>query len=1179
MSDEHPLGLIESLVSEQRERWHQGQRISAEIYLEQNPSLQVNPSFALELIYNEILLREEEGETPLLEEYLGRFPRLAAQLRPLFEVHQEFGRRHPPDAVGWTPPAPHVLARNWPAVDGYVIEGQLGVGGMGIVYRARQVRADRRVALKMIRTGDAGAAEAQARFRDEARKLARLSHPHIVPIYEVGEQDGQPFFSMELVGGGSLAARLQGTPLPPRAAAQLVELIARAMHFVHQAGIIHRDLKPANILLAGGPEVPVEQWVPKITDFGLAKRLDGEGVSTASGVLPGTPSYMAPEQIHGSSEEVSPLTDVYGLGAILYELLTGRPPFRGASIMDTLQQVRSREPVPPRSLQPAVPPDLQTICLKCLQKQPGKRYADAQTLAQDLQHFLEGRPILARPAGPMERLACWGRRNPLVALLLAAVLLSLLGGTATASWFWAQAVKEKTKAEQEAGRAQREADQAEEERRKTSRNWYAAEINLAEEDWRGGSLEVLRERLGRLVDKAPRDFEWHYLHRLSRLEPRILAGRDKSTPGSARRGVAFSPDGRLLAAPGPGEKMMIRDSVTGQVTHTFDSPAILAVSYRVVRHRPLLAAACNDRTVRVWDPETKAEVCCFRGHRGQVNSVALSPEGTLLASAAGDHTVKLWHLELRKEVHSFRHTGRVYSVAFSSEGDHLAAAADDGTIKVWTRNGASEWREQSFVGHQGPVWCVAFSPEGPYLASAGEDGTVRVWDSGPGKVPHILRGHTGAVHGVAFSPDGQRLVSASADGTVRVWDWKEASCSHLFRGHTGPVSGVAFGPEGRRVASASGWDQTVRVWNTTLSPDALVLGSQSRAVKSVAFSADGRYLASASTNPDTQAVPGPRSPARVTVWESATGVEILDLPGHTSVAFSADSLILAAASKGTTVTLWAMPGGQLIRTLDVGEGVVTGLAFSPTGKTLAAGSATGGKVLVWETETGKEILRLKGKRGRVLDLAFSADGQHLAASIGSSEGEVVVWDTRTAQVAHTFAIGRAQVNCLTFSPDSRHLAWASSDRTVKIRELAREEVMTLAWPDLDIRGLAYSPSGHRLATAGADGTVKVWDPVLGRVLLTLRGHRGAVNGVAFSSDGLRLASAGRDGTIRLRDATPPTPEILEQREAIGLVRFLFAGNLDRQKVLERIDADVTTSERVKQQARDLAKRYRQKDDG
>src|SRR5262245_22565102 len=308
-----------------------------------------------------------------------------------------------------------VQSRNeWPLIPGYEILGELGHGGMGVVYKARQVSLGRLVALKMILAGTYARPHDLARFRTEVRAVAHLQHPHIVQFYDAGEHDGKPYFALEFLGGGSLARNFGGRPLKPRQAAQLVKTLAGAMQYAHQRGIVHRDLKPSNVLLT-------EEGIPKITDFGLAKQLEADSTLTQSGTIIGTPSYMAPEQARGETKDIGPLVDVYALGAILYELLTGRPPFRAHTPVDTILQVRSEKPVPPSRLQPAVPRTLEAVCLKCLHKEPGKRYTHARTLGEDLQRFLVGEPVLALPITPLQRATRWTKRNRRPILLSAGV--------------------------------------------------------------------------------------------------------------------------------------------------------------------------------------------------------------------------------------------------------------------------------------------------------------------------------------------------------------------------------------------------------------------------------------------------------------------------------------------------------------------------------------------------------------------------------------------------------------------------------------------------------------------------------------------------------------------------------------------------------------------------------------
>jgi tetratricopeptide (TPR) repeat protein len=422
--------------------WRGGERPALEAFLAEAPAA-LRAEALRQFLLLDVEYRRLAGEAPAPADYLPRFADCGAMLA---EVLAAGPVERAPESQTDLPAEADTLAREvavgpTPAVPGYEILGELGRGAMGVVYRARQTSLGRLVALKMIRDAGLAGAEEVHRFRAEAQALARLQHPHIVQVHEVGTHEGRPYFVLEYVEGGSLDRRLGGALLAPGQAAELVQTLARAMDAAHQAGVVHRDLKPANVLVGA-------DWLLKVTDFGLAKRLDDDSGRTRTGAVVGTPSYMAPEQAAGRVKDVGPAADVYALGAILYELLTGRPPFKGASVLDTLELVRSQEPLPPRRLNPKAPRDLETICLKCLQKTPARRYASAGELAEDLARFRRGEPIRARPVGPLRQTWRWCRRNPAVAALSAAAALLLVAGLLGMTGLYLDAERQRREAEE-----------------------------------------------------------------------------------------------------------------------------------------------------------------------------------------------------------------------------------------------------------------------------------------------------------------------------------------------------------------------------------------------------------------------------------------------------------------------------------------------------------------------------------------------------------------------------------------------------------------------------------------------------------------------------------------------------------------------------------------------------------
>jgi eukaryotic-like serine/threonine-protein kinase len=780
----------------------------------------------------------DSGESGLWERLLSRReektiltarPAGAGELEPSAEFLDRlrslrgFAEPSAPEPVTLTVPAgsaqpadePSVGARSWPKLPAYEILRELGRGGMSVVYLARQALLNRLVALKMIVAGVDANPEYRFRLLQEARAVAQLHHPNIVAIYDIGEHEDRLFLSLEYVSGGSLHDRVHRTPQVPAAAARLVETLALAMHYAHQYGIVHRDLKPANVLLqcefdAGKQENDEtgrqgdretgrqESFVPKITDFGVAKLMNDAAGPTRTGAFVGTPSYMAPEQAGGVGE-IGPRTDVYALGAILYELLTGRPPFWSADPLDTLLQVRFQEPVPPTTLQPTVPRDLMTICLKCLQKDSNQRYASALDLAEDLRRFRAGEPIEARPPGPIEKARHFVRRHPVAAGSLAAALLAIGAGFAGLTYGYIAAKNAFTA---EAAR-----------RHATEKDLYFAYVSLSDHLVRGQdfqSASVLLEKCFPAEgEEDHRRWEWYYLRHVC-----STPGVQRSPRGDARNhSVARGGAGRLITPP-PGERPV------DQLAFSADG-------------RELMLLANKDRLVIWLDPQNgklvrraSLPLPSASEQTAPVKSLALSPDGRLLAAAAVDSApaaraqIKIWDAAAGRELLSWRAAaaGEVVALAFSPQTPRLATCGRDGTISIWDSTSGKE--VVALAGHVGQTGCLAFSKDGSWFASSGpDDRSVSIWNAGNGKIQLTLSGHNHPVTGVAFCPDNERLVSVDCVGEVRLWDTTGGhhalTLPALAKGPSMKKrhdARVATSPDGRQIA-ATNWDGTISIWD------------------------------------------------------------------------------------------------------------------------------------------------------------------------------------------------------------------------------------------------------------------------------------------------------------------------------------------------------------------------------
>jgi WD40 repeat protein/tRNA A-37 threonylcarbamoyl transferase component Bud32 len=1053
-----PRDLAAILRTDQRERWQAGNRVPAEDYMRDDLGVAVDSDTAVDLVYQEFLLREEMGETPTAEEYQQRFPQLAQQLAQQIEFHQALEPPEGPDSskspTVATPADAKPTAEGWPDIPGYAITAELGRGGMGVVYQARQWGLNRQVALKMILDGTRASPEERVRFHAEAEAVAQLQHPHIVQIYDVGEHAGCTYLALEFVDGGSLAQKVGGTPLPARQAAEIMETVARAVHFAHQRRIVHRDLKPANILLT-------TEGVPKISDFGLAKRTEYDARLTGSGGVLGTPSFMPPEQAAGKSGEIGPLVDVYALGATLYFLLTGRPPFQAANATETLRQVIDEDPVAPRRLNPAADRDLETICLKCLEKTPQRRYASAGDLADDLRRYLDGRPILARRASWREHGWRWVRRNPGWAATLATALGLLLvlavGGTILSV---------------QLQRALSAARQAEYEKTEKLFQSYVDRANAERMSGRVGqrfkALAAIREAAQiritpELQEQAIAALvlpdleiarEWEAYH-----EDTAALGFDRNFDRYAR--VNNEGEVTICRFAGEDEEVLLQLPAHGEAAY-FDP--LFSPDGRFVICGSLPPGAPGSRVFRLWKLDPDASVVMDETQDWHESAIGFRPDSSQLAVAHADGSISVYDLETGGRVHRLK-------------------------VEI-------------------PPMHLAFHPRDSRLAVASGK-SVRLFDLASGRELPPLK-HAAKVHYLAWHPDGKRMAVACYERTIHLWDVEAARELMMpWTGHVIDGIHLTFNRAGDRLLSKD-WGANIRLWNVATGQLLLTTAINTR----LQLSTDDRLLGWERAGRNVRVFRMAfRRELQVLERREADDRELIIEP-----IVHADGWLLAGRTPKALPFFDLSSGEELAALRLTHDGSIRPVRFIPQEGLLTGGTSG---LLSWPLRAdpaGSSSLRLGPPQSRA-----SVDDPKYTNGTGTSlDGAVLAVPLDSfALVFHRdrpdkpLRLGpQHDVRWSPVSPDGRWVVTCSHwrdgrSKSARIWEAATGQHLL----DLPLEGstlAGFSPDGRWLAT-NTDGTgFRLWEVGTWR-----EERRSAEAAFAFSPDGKLLALTDTFGVIRL----------------------------------------------------------------